>query len=53
MDIEHTLKRTLPQRSLAQHEVYLSFSTDQDATAFTEWLRDTGWGEWLNHWAGV
>lgn len=28
---------------VADHEVYLSFASDEDALAFRDWLYDAGW----------
>lgn len=35
-------ERELPQRSVADHEVFYSFVNDEDAYAFNDWMLTTG-----------
>lgn len=41
-------KHYYPPVIVPAHEVYLSFSTDDDAIAFTDWLQEIGWGKFQN-----
>jgi len=35
------------KRSVAEHEVFMSFSSDDDAGAFTDWIGGGGWASFL------
>ena len=35
------------RRSVAEHEVFMSFNDDEDAEAFCDWIRDGGWVSFL------
>lgn len=35
-------ERMLPEREVAEHEVFLSFNSDGDALSFLDWMFKTG-----------
>jgi hypothetical protein len=41
-EYEEALSEELPAQRLADHEVYLSFTGDEDGIAFREWWRAGG-----------
>jgi hypothetical protein len=43
MRLERVIKSKLPQKRVAEHEIFMSFNDDEDALHFLDWLHDRGW----------
>lgn len=41
--------RRHPSADVADHDVYLSFTGDNDAQAFRDWLHDCGWDQYQQY----
>lgn len=56
MGDEVPTRETLPQKSVADHEVFLSFNSDDEGLAFRDWLFDEGYAlfrEYFKSWESL